>query len=59
MHYLKQSDMHCTIVMKYVGEELTISMPEKPTIRCDASVAIGFAGCVEGVGRMKHIDLGE
>ena len=26
--------------MKYVGEELTISMPEKPTIRCDAPDAI-------------------
>jgi hypothetical protein len=45
--------------MKYVGEELTISMPEKPTIHCDASAAIGFADCVEGVGRMKHIDLRE
>jgi hypothetical protein len=45
--------------MKYVGEELTISMPEKPIIRCDASAAIGFADCVEGVGRMKHIDLRE
>jgi hypothetical protein len=45
--------------MKYVGEELTISMPERPTIHCDASAAIGFADCVEGVGRMKHIDLHE
>ena len=47
--------------MKYVhvGEELTISMPEKPTIRCDASVAIRFADCVEGVGWMKQIDLRE
>ena len=43
--------------VKYVGEELTISMPEKPIIRCDASAAIGFFDCVEGVGRMKHIDL--
>ena len=45
--------------MKYVGEELTISMPEKPTIRCDAPAAIGFVDCVEKVGRMKHIDLRE
>ena len=43
--------------MKYVGEELTISMPVQPIINCDASAAIGFADCVEGVGRMKHIDL--
>ena len=45
--------------MEYVGEELTISMPERPIVKCDASAAIGFADCVEGVGRMKHIDLRE
>ena len=45
--------------MKYVGEELTIRMPERPVVNCDASAAIGFADCVEGVGRMKHIDLRE
>lgn len=45
--------------VKYVGEELTLPMPDKPAIRCDASAAIGFADCVEGVGRMKHIDLRE
>ena len=36
-----------------------MDMPDKPAIRCDASAAIGFADCVEGVGRMKHIDLRE
>ena len=45
--------------MNYVGEELTINMPKKPIIRCDASAAIGVADCVEGVGRTKHIDLRE
>ena len=58
MYALSEAIRHA-LHMKYVGEELTISMPEKPTIHCDASAAIGFADCVEGVGRMKHTDLRE
>ena len=32
--------------MKYVREELTIKMPDRPIVLCDASAAIGFANCV-------------
>ena len=55
--YALSEAIRLALHMKFVGEELTISMPVQPTIQCDASAAIGFADCVEGVGRMKHIDL--
>ena len=58
MYALSEAIRHA-LHMKYVGEELTISMLEMPTIRCDASTAIRFVDCVEGVDRMKHIDLRE
>ena len=58
MYALSEAISHA-LHMRYAGEELTINMPEMPTIRCDASAAIGFGDCVEGFGRMKHIDLRE
>ena len=45
--------------LKYIGEELAIDMPDKPTIQSDATAALGFAGKTDGTGKMKHIDLRE
>ena len=45
--------------IKYIGEELSIDMPDKPTILSDATAALGFAGKADGTGKMKHIDLRE
>jgi hypothetical protein len=43
--------------LKYVGEELGITMPDSVPIMVDATVAIAFAENWQGVGRMKHLDL--
>ena len=43
--------------IKYIGEELAIDMPDRPTIQSDAIAALGFAGRTDGAGKMKHIDL--
>ena len=44
--------------MRYpVGHSRQESRVRRRSRACDASAAIGFADCVEGVGRMKHIDL--
>ena len=45
--------------LKYIGEELSIEMPDRPTVQSDASAALGFAGKTDGTGKMKHIDLRE
>ena len=45
--------------IKYIGEELSIEMPDKPTILSDATAALGFAGNADRTGKMKHIDLRE
>lgn len=34
-------------------------MPSKPTIKSDATAALGFASRTDGAGKMKHIDLRE
>jgi hypothetical protein len=45
--------------IKYIGEELSIDMPDRPAILSDATAALGFAGKSDGTGEMKHIDLRE
>ena len=38
--------------IKYIGEELSIDMPDKPTILSDATAALGFAGKADGTGKL-------
>ena len=45
--------------VKYVGEEMGISMPRVITIYVDATVAISFAADVGAPTRMKFVDLRE
>ena len=57
--YALSECIHWALHIKYIGEELAIDMPSKPTIKSDATAALGFAGRTDGTGKMKHIDLRE
>ena len=55
--YALSEAVRATLNLKYIGEELGISVPDTPVIRCDATAALGFASNTGTVGRLKHIDL--
>ena len=57
--YALSECIHWALHLKYIGEELSIQMTDRPTVQRDTNAALGFAGKTDGTGRMKHIDLRE